>query len=79
MEKYFLVGAVLVALLGAVTDVRSARIPNRLTYSALLTALVLRTALLGWSGLKSGAIGIARRGWLVFASSLCWAPWAAAT
>ena len=58
MEKYFLVGAVLVALVGAVIDVRSARIPNRLTYTALLAALPLRTALLGLSGLKSGAIGM---------------------
>jgi len=58
VEKYFLVGAVLVALVGAVIDVRSARIPNRLTYTALLAALPLRTALLGLSGLKSGAIGM---------------------
>src|SRR5207302_1599656 len=58
VERYFLVGAVLVALVGAVTDVRSARIPNRLTYTALLAALPLRTALLGLSGLKSGAIGM---------------------
>ena len=42
MEKYFLIGGVLVALMGAVTDVRSARIPNRLTYSAVVAALVLR-------------------------------------
>ncbi len=46
------------ACLGAVTDIRSARIPNRLTYSALVAALVLRTAVLGWSGLKSGAAGM---------------------
>jgi prepilin peptidase CpaA len=58
VEKYFLVGAVLVALMGAVIDVRSARIPNRLTYTALLAALMLRTAVLGLSGLKSGALGM---------------------
>ncbi len=58
MEKYFLVGAVLVALVGAVTDVRSARIPNRLTYSALLVALPLRIAVVGLAGLKSGVIGM---------------------
>ena len=58
MERYFLVGAVLVALVGAVTDIRSARIPNRLTYTALLAALPLRTALLGLAGLKSGIIGM---------------------
>ena len=58
MEKYFLVGAVLVAVIGAVIDLRTARIPNRLTYTALLAALPLRTVLLGLSGLKSGAIGV---------------------
>jgi prepilin peptidase CpaA len=58
VEKYLLIGGVLVALVGAVNDVRSARIPNRLTYSALLAALGLRTALLGLSGLKSGALGM---------------------
>ncbi|MCU1297126.1 MAG: type prepilin leader peptidase family protein [Acidobacteriaceae bacterium] len=46
------------ACLGAVTDIRSARIPNRLTYGALVAALVLRTAVLGLSGLKSGAAGM---------------------
>ena len=58
MEKYFLLGAVLVALVGAVSDIRSARIPNGLTYTALLAALPLRTAILGLAGLKSGAIGM---------------------
>jgi prepilin peptidase CpaA len=58
LEKYFMICAVLVALGGAVSDIRSARIPNRLTYSALLTALSLRFALLGLSGLKSGAVGM---------------------
>ena len=58
MDKYFLIGGVLVALVGAVTDVRSARIPNSLTYSAVLAALGLRVALLGLSGLESGALGM---------------------
>jgi len=58
VEKYFLVGAVLVALVGAIIDIRSARIPNQLTYTALLAALPLRTALLGLPGLKSGTIGM---------------------
>lgn len=58
LDKYLFFGAVLVALLGAITDVRNARLPNRLTYTALVAAIILRAALLGWSGLKSGAIGI---------------------
>ena len=51
-------GAVLVALVGAVIDIRSSRIPNQLTYSAVLAALLFRTAILGVSGLKSGALGM---------------------
>jgi prepilin peptidase CpaA len=58
VQKWFLIGGVFVALAGAVIDVRTARIPNPLTYSALLAALVLRFAFLGLSGLKSGAIGM---------------------
>ena len=64
MDKYFLIGGVLVALVGAVTDVRSARIPNSLTYSAALAALGLRVALLGLYGLKSGALGMLLAGGL---------------
>lgn len=57
VENYFLIGAVLVASVGAVSDIRSARIPNYLTYSSLAVALVLRSAL-GWAGLRSGAVGM---------------------
>jgi len=58
MEKYLLIGGVFVAMFGAVADVRTARIPNRLTYSALVAALGVRTTILGLSGLKSGAAGM---------------------
>jgi prepilin peptidase CpaA len=64
VEKYFLIGGALVAVMGSVTDVRSARIPNRLTYSALLAALGLRILALGLAGLKSSAIGLAIAGGL---------------
>ncbi len=57
LEIYFLFGAVLVASLGGVSDLRSARIPNWLTYTGLLTALAARFVFLGWQGFKSGAIG----------------------
>jgi prepilin peptidase CpaA len=66
LENYFLIGAVLVASLGGASDLRSARIPNWLTYSGLLTALVLRLGVLGFSGLKSGAIGMLVAGVLFF-------------
>ena len=58
LESYFLIGAVLVASLGAFSDLRSARIPNWLTYSGLLAALLVRFAALGWQGLKIGAVGM---------------------
>jgi prepilin peptidase CpaA len=58
LNNYFLIGAVLVASVGAASDIRSARIPNWLTYTSLAAALVLRSAALGWAGLKSGAVGI---------------------
>lgn len=58
MEKYFFIGAVLVAFLGAITDIHRARIPNWLTYTAVIAALILRASLMRWSGLASGAIGI---------------------
>ncbi len=66
LENYFLIGAVLVASLGGASDLRSARIPNWLTYSGLLTALMLRFGVLGWSGFKSGAIGMLVAGVLFF-------------
>lgn len=53
-----------VALVGAITDIRSARIPNRLTYTALLAVLPLRTAFVGFSGLKNGIIGMVVAGGL---------------
>jgi prepilin peptidase CpaA len=57
-EFYFLIGAVLLATLGGANDLRSARIPNRLTYTGLLLALALRFGVSGWSGLKSGTAGM---------------------
>jgi prepilin peptidase CpaA len=66
LENYFLIGAALVASLGGVSDLRSARIPNWLTYSGLLTALVLRFGVLGWSGLKHGAAGMLAAGVIFF-------------
>jgi prepilin peptidase CpaA len=66
LENYFLIGAALVASLGGVSDLRSARIPNWLTYSGLLMALGLRFGVLGWSGLKNGAAGMLVAGVIFF-------------
>jgi prepilin peptidase CpaA len=66
LENHFLIGAVLVASLGGASDLRSARIPNWLTYSGLLAALLLRFGVLGWSGFKSGVVGMLVAGVLFF-------------
>lgn len=66
LENHFLIGAVLVASLGGASDLRSARIPNGLTYSGLLAGLLLRFGVLGWSGFESGAAGMLVAGGFFF-------------
>ncbi len=57
MENYLLMGALVSAMTGAVTDVRTNRIPNWLTYGSLLAALAIRGYLEAWYGLGAGVIG----------------------
>ncbi len=61
MEIYFLCGAAVCAAVAAAWDVRQGRIPNRLTYGAMVVGLFLRTVLEGWrgalDGLGAGLIG----------------------
>jgi len=49
--------AVAVGISAAITDVTARRIPNRLTYSAIVGGLVLQAALHGWQGLLLGGGG----------------------
>jgi len=49
--------AVALAVCAAFTDVRARRIPNRLTYPAVLIGLGLQSALHGWRGLLLSAGG----------------------
>ena len=58
LQDTLLNGAVLVACLGAISDLRSARIPNWLTYGGLLGALAARFTLLGFSGVEGGLVGL---------------------
>jgi prepilin peptidase CpaA len=62
LEKYLLICALVIATVGAVKDVRGKRIPNWLTYSGLLAALVVRAGLGGWAELKNGLAGMAFAG-----------------
>jgi prepilin peptidase CpaA len=66
MHIWLLDGAVAVALLGAWFDVVSRRIPNRLTYPAMLAALVVRLAFLGWRSLLEGFLGLMLCGGVFF-------------
>jgi prepilin peptidase CpaA len=49
--------AAAVAATAAVTDLRDRRIPNRLTYSAMIAGLVLQAAVHGWRGLLLSLAG----------------------
>lgn len=57
-QNLFLLGAVLVACVGGMSDLHSARIPNWLTYSGIVFALLLRAVVLGWAGLISGLLAL---------------------
>lgn len=49
--------AVAVGICAAITDVRARRIPNRLTYSAMVAGLILQGILYGWKGMLLGVEG----------------------
>ena len=49
--------AAAVALTAAVSDIRERRIPNRLTYPAMIAGLALQVAFHGWRGLLLGVEG----------------------
>jgi prepilin peptidase CpaA len=67
-DSLFMAGALAVAVIGSATDIATRRIPNRLTYFAMLAALAGRFAVHGWRGLGSGIAGglIAGGAFLVF-------------
>src|SRR5580765_4223557 len=49
--------ATAVAVTSAITDVRDRRIPNRLTYPAMIAGLVVQSAVHGWRGLLLSLVG----------------------
>ena len=49
--------AVAVAVCAAISDVKERRVPNRLTYSAIVAGLILQATLHGWKGLMFSAGG----------------------
>jgi len=54
------------AVVGCIEDVRSRKIPNRLTYFGLIAALLLRLFMLGWPGLRAGLTGTLVGGGIFF-------------
>ena len=57
VEETLCFGALICAMAGAVADVRSRRIPNRLTVSALVSGFALHLILQGLKGLEMSAAG----------------------
>jgi prepilin peptidase CpaA len=59
-------GALVSAVIGAISDVRARRIPNWLTYSSLATGLAVGAILGGWHGLGQAAGGMLVGGGVFF-------------
>ena len=57
MEVLSAILIVVVVGIAIVTDVRSRRIPNTLTFSAFVAALIVRFAFQGWAGLGLALLG----------------------
>ncbi len=59
-------GAVIVSGVGAVWDLMTYKIPNKLTYPAIALGLIAQVCLLGWSGLLMGPAGLLLGGAIFF-------------
>jgi len=64
--SFLLLAALLLALTGAVIDLRQRRIPNWLTYPGVVLGLVLRGVLFGWKGLLAALAGCLLAGGIMF-------------
>src|SRR6185369_3349256 len=58
METYLLAGALVVAVIGAGWDLFTYRIPNTLTYAAMLAGVLSHVILDRWVGLYRGLAGL---------------------
>jgi prepilin peptidase CpaA len=65
-DSFLLFVALSVAIIAAAFDLQQHRIPNWLTYPAILLGFALRGALLGWTGLLSGLAGFFLAGGVIF-------------
>lgn len=64
-ELYLVIGALALAILSALVDVRQQRIPNWLTYPGIVLGFVLRSIAFGWKGFLSALAGCAFAGGIV--------------
>ena len=64
MDKFFIMSAAVIAGIGALSDARTRRIPNWLTYTGVGVALSTKCMLSGWSGLESSCAAIVVAGGL---------------
>ncbi len=58
MNPLFTLFLILILLIAMVSDIRSQKIPNRLTYPAMLVALIYHTVINGGDGLLFSAEGL---------------------
>lgn len=58
--------ALVLAITAAIFDVQQRRIPNRLTYPAMVIGVVLRTIFFHWKGLSSAIVGTLLLGGIMF-------------
>jgi prepilin peptidase CpaA len=65
-DSFLLFDALAVAIAAAVMDVQQQRIPNWLTYPAMLAGLLLRSYYFGWNGLLTGIAGCLLAAGIVF-------------
>jgi len=67
MQILLVFGGLAIALAGAVWDVRTYRIPNKLTYPAMVAGLAAHLAIEGWRGLLQGPGGLLAGGGIFLA------------
>lgn len=66
VDSILLFGALAVAITAAVIDVQQHRIPNRLTYPAMVAGMLLHFCLGGWKGAVTAFEGLLLAGGIVF-------------
>jgi prepilin peptidase CpaA len=64
-DLLLLIGALAIAIAAAITDVQQHRIPNWLTYPAMVGGVLLRSYFFGWSGALTAVFGFCLAGGII--------------